>query len=499
MFAKTWREHWGLVQDPFDCEDADKDPILVRVDEATVHTGFDRLFGSPLAPAPGVIFGEKGSGKSGLRVMMRRRIDSHNRRQPDEKVFLVEYTDFDQFLDQFRRATVGIKSSISAEKTLSQWSIADHLDAILCNGVSRLVEQILDREGPTGSLSRKQKVDLELLTALYHDSRSLTTMEAQRRVGRAVGYRSARRGMLTFLRLAVSVLGLALVAVPFLALDESLPVAVPPAAWYGTGGALLALTWGWTLFGYMRLRGMVRRTVKSLRVLRRDQDPLFDVLEGLPPGARREFGLPREQDDADRYDLLHRFIGLLEAFGFRSCYVLMDRVDEPSFIGADAKAMRVFVERILDHKFLQFPGMAIKLFLPIELDGIHRNAVPEDLKRMRLDKSNLVPELRWSGLELHEIANRRIGVCLADEDAQFDLGQFFDEGVPIAHVRETLQRLGTPRMAFNFLSTLFQDYIRELPDDLDEGAGQWRIPRSHFDLVSAGWMERANLLRRTLN
>ena len=58
MFAQTWRAHWGLTQDPFDCEDADKDLILARLDTGAVHAGFDRLFGNPAAPAPGVVFGE---------------------------------------------------------------------------------------------------------------------------------------------------------------------------------------------------------------------------------------------------------------------------------------------------------------------------------------------------------------------------------------------------------------------------------------------------------
>ena len=65
MFIETWRKHWGLSQDPFACEDADKDLILTRMDSSAVHSGFDRLFGDPESPAPGIIFGEKGSGKSG--------------------------------------------------------------------------------------------------------------------------------------------------------------------------------------------------------------------------------------------------------------------------------------------------------------------------------------------------------------------------------------------------------------------------------------------------
>ena len=37
MFAQTWRSHWGLTQDPFDCDDADKDLFLARLDASGNH------------------------------------------------------------------------------------------------------------------------------------------------------------------------------------------------------------------------------------------------------------------------------------------------------------------------------------------------------------------------------------------------------------------------------------------------------------------------------
>ena len=76
MFAHTWRRHWGLDEDPFVQEDADKDPVLARVPLEAVHSSFDRLYGSPDTPGPGIVFGEKGSGKSGLRLAMRRRLEA---------------------------------------------------------------------------------------------------------------------------------------------------------------------------------------------------------------------------------------------------------------------------------------------------------------------------------------------------------------------------------------------------------------------------------------
>ena len=104
MFAETWRKHWGLIEDPFAHEDADKDPVLGKVEAAAVHSSFDRIYGSPETPGPGIVFGEKGSGKSGLRLALERRVREHNEDQPHDRVFLVEYTDFDYFLEHCRQS-----------------------------------------------------------------------------------------------------------------------------------------------------------------------------------------------------------------------------------------------------------------------------------------------------------------------------------------------------------------------------------------------------------
>ena len=37
--------------------------------------------------------------------------------------------------------------------------------------------------------------------------------------------------------------------------------------------------------------------------------------------------------------------------------------------------------------------------------------------------------------------------------------------------------------------------IDEVADDSDT----WRVPKAHFDLVRASWLDRASLLRRKLN
>lgn len=500
MFIETWRKHWGLTQDPFACEDADKDLILTRMDSAAVHSGFERLFGDPDAPAPGIVFGEKGSGKSGLRLTMKRKLEAYNAAHPAKRVFWVEYNDFDGFIEQFRRSVHASGDAAAvANKVLDHWSAADHLDAMLSLGITRLADEVLDTGLEPTKLTRKQKADLLLLTALYCHSRRHSTPEVLGKLRSRIGFHSPRAGFLFVGRLLLSLLAVALALVPHVDARLGFEAPGPRWAWYAGGGALFAAVWLQDLVVRLGVRRSVHRTTRSIRVLLRDGKQLAQILRGLPPSLRKEFALPRVADEATRFDFLQRFLSLLEAFGYGSWYVLFDRVDEPSALNAASGGSRRFVERMLDHKLLQLPGLGLKLFLPIELDEIYRNATPAELKRMRLDKSNLVHTLDWTGEELYAIADHRLRACSGPDARVKNLDDFFADGFDRNHLRATLEALATPRYALGFLASLFLEYARNLPSDLADDAAAWRVPRAHFDLVRASWLDRANLLRRKLN
>ena len=501
MFVETWRKHWGLTQDPFACEDADKDSILSRMDLEAVHSGFDRLFGDPASPAPGIVFGEKGSGKSGLRLTMKRRIGDYNETNPKERVFCSEYNDFDVFLEHFRRA-VGAKGDPDAvaAKVVSEWTTADHLDAMLSLGVTDLIDQVLDGRLPLGKLSRKQRVDLMLLGALYYDSHQRTTEDALGRLRSKVRLGGGRALLSSLGRGVLTVLGIALVAFPFLGplFDQEAPGSW--TAWAIPGAALLAFVWGSFWWSTRNSARVVQAAARSVRVLQRDPGPLQFLLERVPGDLRGEFVLPKGADEATRYDYMARFQEVLHAVGYRSWYVLFDRVDEPSLLNVTGgNPGRRFVEALLDHKLLQLDGLALKAFLPIELDEIYRNASPQDLKRMRLEKSNLVETLDWTGQELYEIATRRLRSCTHEDARARSLGDFFAEEFDPQHLRQTLESLATPRYALGFLAAVMREYARNLPDELEPDSTDWFIPRSHFDVVRMSWMDRAGVLRRKLN
>ncbi len=500
MFTQKWRDHWGLARDPFACEDADKDPVLGAIDPSAVHSGFDRVFGNPDVPSPGIVFGEKGSGKSGLRLMMRRRVANHNKAHPQAKVFQVEYIDFDVQMEQVRQSIRASNDPRKAAKAVVEaWKLSDHLDSILALGVTGLLDSCLnDGERPV-DFTRKQKVDLLLLSALYDHSQRRTTDEALNGLRSALHPRLAHAAWRKFLAIVVSILAVVVALTPHLAEWQEWGEVGASKYWYGAGGLLALLTWGWFGLGNLLVSWDAKKTVKHVRVIPQDAHPLTRILQGLSPKEREEYLLPSGTDDASRFDLLSRFLGVLVGFGYGGCYVMVDRVDEPSLLSGSEAHMKLFVQKLLDIKLLQYPSLALKLFLPIEMETLYRNANSEELKRMRLDKSNLIGELKWTGQELYEVANQRLLASLAPGSSIKELRDLFDDDLDFAHIKETLTSLATPRYAFGFLSAVFSEHVRDLPNELEKDAGDWRVPRAHFDVQRAAWIDRTGVLRRSLN
>ncbi|MDP8243434.1 MAG: hypothetical protein P9L94_05075 [Candidatus Hinthialibacter antarcticus] len=501
MFTQVWREYWGLLEDPFTCEDADKDGVLPDVDPNAVHWSFDRLYGTPRMPAPAIIFGEKGSGKSALRLMMRRKVEKHNQDKPDEKLFLIEYIDFNNYLSHFRRAIGARNDEQAAERVMKRWGVAEHLDCLLSLGVSKLVDEVLPSESPRDKLNHKQRAYLALMASIYYDSSQRTQMEAVHQLISRLGLGSLRPYFYWMLTILMTVASFFLAALPIAAnvnrAAEQSPMPVLP--FLIGGGVLLAGAWLPFMYYTWMSSSFAARADRAVKSLPRNSAALNELLKRLPLKERREYTIPRGSDEAGRYQLLQRFIEILHAFGYKGVYVLLDRIDEPSLISGREDSMRKFVESLLDIKLLQFPDMGLKLFLPIEMDEIHRNATPEQLKKMRLDKSNLVPELKWTGQELYEIANQRVKSCVKPDGRIQGLADIFGDDFDFAYLKETLHNLGTPRYAFGFLSTLFSEYTKNLPNELGDGDPRWQISRAHFDVVKAGWTDRSDVMRRVLN
>lgn len=502
MFTQTWRRHWGLEEDPFVQQDADKDPVLPRVPAEAVHSSFDRLFGDPRMPGPGVVFGEKGSGKSGLRLAMRRRLEGE-----DSAAFLVEYTEFDAFLNEARKADrLPPHGAKTPRRVVERFGLADHLDAILSLGVSRLCHEIAAGAHPRArGLVPKQKATLLTLAALFSRSDELSGVELHGALRRAI---RARRP-LAFARRAAQLVMVLLGALLLVDAHFDLPVdlgAIPRAAAQTQtvlGLGLVGAAGLWMAVRRLWLRGRASVAIRAIRVVPRDPEPLARLLQIVPASIRRDLALPDGSSVGSRLVLLQRFVSILRELGKDSFYVLMDRVDEATMLSGRAELMRPFVEPLLEHRLLQFEGLALKLFLPIELSRLYLGASPEELKSMRLDKANTIPELRWTGQELAQVASQRL-MAVRSADATDDqpgarLQDYFEDDISAEELRSTLAELGTPRLAFGFLGAVLAEHARDLADELEGDSPEWRVPRRRFDLLRASWQDRARGLRRALN
>jgi hypothetical protein len=84
--------------------------------------------------------------RCGLQVA--RHLRQHNRQHPDRRLFVIQYDDFNPFLDRFRDK-LGSRQRRRADRVLKEWKLWDHMDAILVLGVTGLVDGILHARQPS--------------------------------------------------------------------------------------------------------------------------------------------------------------------------------------------------------------------------------------------------------------------------------------------------------------------------------------------------------------
>jgi hypothetical protein len=110
------------------------------------------------------------------------------------------------------------------------------------------------------------------------------------------------------------------------------------------------------------------------------------------------------------------------------------------------------------------------------------------------EKRGCVEELRWSGQQLLELADRRLSAAARGPAPKAT--DLLGPAIHPAELRDTLDVLGTPRLAFGFLGELFEVHLRELPTELETSSPRWGVSRSTFETCRAAWSDRAASLRR---
>ena len=90
------------LRNPFAEEDAQTDPIFKdHCISSMFHPTWDKVYGDSHEPSTAVVFGEKGSGKTAMRLQIASHLQRFNREHPQQRIFVIHYEDFNPFLDRF--------------------------------------------------------------------------------------------------------------------------------------------------------------------------------------------------------------------------------------------------------------------------------------------------------------------------------------------------------------------------------------------------------------
>lgn len=468
----------------------------------TFHSDFEKILGDLSRPATAIVFGEKGSGKTAIRLQITRAIELHNTQNADRRVLLLPYDDLNAVLDRLHAQHKGKTPLESFQKI----RLVDHLDALLMSIVPRLVDGLLGRAGdepevPIREAARSLKKfdashrrDALLLQALYDrpDQADLRTTQLRRRLGLWLPWPR----MLTH---AAAWLGW-IPAAAVVVLAGLLPTAsewnIGPgpglysflallALWLGTLVKLLA----WDRVAFNLLGRKVR---KQIRVQSRSDRSYSRSLRQLDPVLRDEDNLPLSDSDEARYRLLDRVRAVLRVLGYHGLVIIVDRVDEPTLISGDYDRMRAVVWPMLNNKFLQQDGVGVKMLLPVELRYALYKESAAFFQEARLDKQNMVDRLSWTGAMLYDLCAARLQACLAPGASPLALLDLFSDEVTRADLVDALDQMHQPRDAFKFLYRCLAEHCSNVTRD-DKN---FRIPKAVLDMVRKQEAERVQQLYR---
>jgi hypothetical protein len=478
MKIQQFLEHHGVAVNPFAEEDAQTDPVFKdHCIDSPHHPTWDKVYGNPAEPSTSIVFGEKGAGKTAMRLQIVRHLAAYNQTHPHARLFTIEYDDFNPFLDRFRDH-VGARKS--ADRVLAEWKLWDHMDAILSLGVTQLVDSIVDAKPKIGheesgpvdvkKLDRHQSRDLLLLAACYDQSTSETVKGRWHRLRRKLKFYTFGSKWPAALGLLVTVLAVALVASKSFWgwLEHPWIYLIVATSW------LPWLARAWKRFW---LANAVR---KNVRIGKRETNQLRQILMNFNVAELSGQPLPNKARTDDRYELLAKFQGILESLGYHGLIVLVDRVDEPHLINGATDQMRALLWPMLDNKFLKHPNIGFKLLLPIELAHHIEREDRDFYQRARLDKQNMIPSLEWTGEALYDVANARLKAC-AMPGRTPSLMEWFDPAVSDRRLMDAFRTLRVPRHLFKFMYRLLVAHCNAYTDEQP----CWKISGERFESTFA--------------
>jgi hypothetical protein len=472
MKIQDFLGHHGIAGNPFAEEEAQNDAVFKRrCLETTFHPAWDKIFGDPAEPSTSIVFGEKGAGKTALKLQMLQQYQLQAESSGGPPTFVVIYDDFNPFLDRF---VSRVGASRPVERVLSQWKLWDHMDAILSLAVTRLVDRLLEMPASdVPQLTGAQARDLAILAACYDQSTAESFPSRWRQLKKRIGYRRPAVFWPFAVGLVSAVVMVVTLVVSGLRGDLS---------WTSLWWPWIALAAAWLPWCQQQLRSFWRATciVRSMRTSNRTVGQLARALGRIPEVDLAGQPLPRLPRSDDRYELFAKLQSVLKACGYGGMVVIVDRLDEPHVINGLAERMRLVIWPMLDNKFLKSPGLGFKLLLPIELYRFIEREDEAFNQRARLDKQNLVPSLEWSGETLYDIASMRVQAASTSE-TPVSLAAFFDDSVDKRRLLDGLRMVRVPRQLFKFLYRLLVSHCHAHTAEQPV----YRIPIERFDSVLA--------------
>jgi hypothetical protein len=487
MNVTTFLTHYGISENPFRAEEAAQDVVFERIESECRHPDFEKICGDFRRPSSSIVFGERGSGKTAIRMQIEHEIEVYNLINPSARCLVVAYDDLNPVLDHFA-STVGRGSPNAA---LKEFRLTDHMDAMLASVVPAMVDQLLGtlrgRREPLvldGDLHKRlrqldpaTKRDLLMLQLCYDQPGAAA--DRTMALKKALRYRS--NNLVSERKWATIVLG----ALTLIALGAFLVVnpETNRLLWGSGLAALFLITvflgarflWSWTTT--QRLANGLHR---SLRILHRPVASFRRSLLAFRTEETEAADLPCGSGDEPRYAMFARLKNVIRPFGYESVVILVDRIDEPTMVRGEPARMQALVWPLLNNKFLQQTDLGIKLLLPVELRYQLNREGGDFFREARLDKQNLVDRLSWSGATLYDLCTARLNACRSEErEDPVSIMDFFDESVTHQHVVDALDQMQQPRDAFKFLYQLLQEHCSNVPEE----APVWKIAGETLDSV----------------
>ena len=490
-------DHYGVSINPFSQEDAQSDHVFQNHCAASIyHPAWDKVCGDPANPSTAIVFGEKGAGKTALRLQLVNEIEKFNLENPKERVFVISYDDLNPFLDTFRDRLPGRKRQ--GEKALKEWRLWDHMDALLTLSTRRLCsavadDQAADRDITTQQmkeLPRLRKRDLLMLAAFYDQSSDQSHLQRWAKIKNRLGFFSPTAHWRFICGIAVT-----LVTVFFAARNvnslEAMKTMFTQWWWYAI------IVAGWLPFSrrYMTLWWKAGQIAKQIRILEHGRGILRKILSAFPAKELDGQPMPSRDRSDDRYELLAKLQRILTPLGFSSIVVLVDRVDEPHLINGSAERMKDFLWSMFDNKFLKHPGIAFKMLLPRDVVYFLSREEKEFYERSRLDKQNLIKSLEWTGESLMDMASNRIQACLVDDAKQnLSINDLFADDITEPELIGKFAQLRVPRHLFRFLYKLLTAHCNQAT----ETNPSWKINKETLERELTEYQRELDAMDRGL-